>query len=316
MPKDDVAKAEREELEGHAIDSNEEISFDHVEYTWELEADAEEDGCDVATHGGGELEDVPGFESDYALLEGFEPFAADDVDSLEGPVNPCCDDFPMPESVCGRDDRVRITGTTRIPWRLVCKLVMTFKDGARGGCTGWLIGPRTVMTAGHCIYSHSHGGWAEKVEVIPGMNGSSKPFGSQVARWFFSVKGWTKSKKPTHDYGAIILPNDKLGRRLGWFGFAALSNSSLRNLLVNNSGYAGDKPYGTQWFNAGRITHVESRRLKYMIDTAGGHSGSPTWRLRKGQRHGVGIHAYGGCPNASTRITKPVFDNMKRWKYI
>jgi len=316
MSKDDAPKAQREELEGHVIDSNENISFEHAEYTWELEADEVEDGYDVAIHGGGELEDVPEFDGDYALVEGFEPFTDENVDAIEGPPDPCCDDFDTLESVCGRDDRVRITGTTRIPWRLVCQLIMTFKDGARSRCTGWLIGPRTVMSAGHCIYSHGHGGWAKKIEVIPGMNGSTKPFGSQVSTRFFSVKGWTQHKKATHDYGCIILPNDTLGRRLGWFGFAALSDSSLKNLLVNNSGYAGDKPFGTQWFNAGRITKVEARRLHYMIDTYGGHSGSPTWRLKSGHRHGVGIHAYGGCPNKSTRITKPVFDNMKRWKYI
>ena len=100
------------------------------------------------------------------------------------------------------------------------------------------------MTAGHCLYSHSAGGWARQIEVIPGMD------------------------------GAIILPNNTLGNRVGWFGFAALSDGSLRNLLVNNAGYAGDKPFGTLWYNAGRITKVTARRLYYMIDTAGG----PQWQ--------------------------------------
>jgi V8-like Glu-specific endopeptidase len=107
-----------------------------------------------------------------------------------------------------------------------------------------------------------------------------------------------------------------LGNTVGWFGFACLSGSSLRNLLVNNAGYAGDKPFGTLWFNAGRITRVTTRRLYYMIDTYGGHSGSPVWRSRGGRRYGVGVHNYGGCPNKATRITRPVFENMKNWKNL
>ena len=86
------------------------------------------------------------------------------------------------------------------------------------------------------------------------------------------------------------------------------------NMLINNAGYAGDKPFGTLWFNAGRITRVTSRRLYYMIETYGGHSGSPVWRFHNNQRHAGGIHAYGGCPNKAARITREVFNNMMNWK--
>ena len=172
------------------------------------------------------------------------------------------------------------------------------------------------MTAGHCVYSHGAGGWAQRIEVVPGMDSSRRPYGSLVGTSFRSVRGWTRERNPDYDYGAIILPNNSLGNRVGWFGFAVLSDSSLRELLVNNSGYPGDKPVGTQWYNAGRVTRTTSRRLFYMLDTAGGQSGSPTWRLRDNKRHAVGIHAYGGCPNKSTRITREVFDNMKTWKNL
>jgi len=113
---------------------------------------------------------------------------------------------------------------------------------------------------------------------------------------------------------AIILPNGDLGNRVGYFGFAALPDNGLQNLLLNNTGYAGDKPFGTTWFNAGRVTSVTARKIFYMVDTYGGHSGSPVWRYLNGQRHAIGVHAYGGCPNSATRIITEVYNNMLMWK--
>ena len=277
--------------------------------------DLVEDGFDIATHGGGSLEAVPGFNAAHALTEGFESSQSTIAENQDLSAS-CLLEYDQPESVCGRDDRVRITATTSIPWRMICQLFITRNDGGGSRCTGWFIGPRTVMTAGHCVYSHSAGGWARSIEVIPGMDGSSRPYGSLVGTSFRSVEGWIRDRSPDYDYGAIILPNNSLGNRVGWFGFTALSDRSLNELLINNSGYPADKPTGTQWFNSGRITRVTDRRLFYMLDTYGGQSGSITWRLREGKRHAVGIHAYGGCPNKSTRINREVFDNMKMWKNL
>lgn len=262
----------------------------------------------------GEIEAVKGFDASRAL-EG-----AADSESMAAAVADLPDAattvYMQPESVCGSDDRVRITPATNIPWRWICKLFITFPDNARFVGTGWFIGPRTVMTAGHCVYSKANGGWAKSVEVVPGMDAASRPYGSQVGTSFRSVLGWTVDSKPEFDYGAIILPNCDLGNRVGWFGFAALSDDSLKNLLVNTSGYPGDKPAGTQWFNAGQVSDVKERKIYYMVDTMGGQSGSPVWRYLNGQRHAVGIHAYGGCPNSATRITNEVFNNMMAWRSI
>lgn len=259
----------------------------------------------------GELESLPGFEPQRALDEGMPTEILTD-ELLD--LGECRPEGFEPESVCGRDDRIQVNNTTSVPWRWICKLIMTFPNGARGGCTGWFIGPKAVMTAGHCVYSRGNGGWAREIEVIPGMRGVTRPYGSMVGTSFRSVIGWTRDSDPNYDYGCIILPSPTLGNQLGYFGFAALTDASLQNLLVNNSGYPGDKAFGTQWFNAGRITNVTSRKIYYMLDTYGGQSGSPTWRYQSSQRHAVGIHAYGGCPNSSTRITTAVFNTMMAWR--
>ena len=264
----------------------------------------------------GEIESVVGFDPSHALNEGTMGEEVPITNELANILDAGELEFDEPESVCGADDRVRISPVNRYPWRAICKLIITRADGRQSGCTGWFIGPRTVMTAGHCVFSHAAGGWAQRIEVVPGMDASSRPYGSQVGTSFRSVTGWTQDRKVEYDYGAIILPNNNLGNRVGWFGFTNLSDSSLNNLLVNNSGYAGDKPFGTQWFNAGQITNVTDRRLFYMIDTFGGHSGSPVWRYQDGNRHAVGIHNYGGCPNKASRITRQVYDRMLEWKNL
>ncbi|SRR5712692_9730560 len=220
----------------------------------------------------GEIESAAGFDPTHALNEGMPPqFLTDELTSLEM-LHP--EEYPFPESVCGRDDRVRISPATAVPWRWICQLIITFPNGARSRCTGWFIGPRTVMTAGHCVFSRGNGGWASSIEVIPGLDAASRPFGSQIGTSFRSVTGWVNNGDQNYDYGAIILPNGNLGNQVGWFGFASLSDASLNNLLVNNSGYPGDKPFGTQWFNAGRITNVTARKIYY-------HGGYLWWAERQ-----------------------------------
>ncbi|NEZ57522.1 trypsin-like serine peptidase [Adonisia turfae] len=289
------------------------------------ESENEEELAESSFEGSGELEDVPGVSADKVLQESLEELGAaeatgEEITPYEELINlPSIESFvfDQPESICGTDTRSQITSTTRVPWRWNCKLVIHAPNGGKYHGTGFLIGPCTVMTAGHCVHGGKGGQWMRKIEVIPGMDGAKRPYGTYVSSNLRSVTGWTRDGKPTHDYGAIILgSNHKVGCRVGYFGFANYSDSTLKNMLVNTAGYPADKPFGTQWYTYGKIEKVESRRLHYMFDTYGGQSGSSVWRLTSGQRYAVGIHAYGGCPNKATRIAKPVFDNMKAWRAL
>ena len=310
-------------MDNHEIVSSDEWDEEDVD---PLNHDLEEDGYDIATHGGGELENVPDYDFSDSLTQGLEEINDDENLDLEILPPPCEEDGCAAEQdadqlepvdgqaeiVFGRDDRVRIKNTTALPWRMICVLIITWPNGKRSRCTGFFIGPHTVVTAGHCVYSHANRGWAKKILVIPGMKDrNTRPYGAQAGRSFRSVKGWIKKKRKADDYGCIILPNNKLGNKVGHFGFAALSTRSLKRLLVNNAGYPSDKPFG-MWYNAGRITRVLARQIFYKLDTYRGQSGGPVWRRRSGKLHVVGIHNYGG--NKATRITKTVYNNMMKWK--
>ena len=226
---------------------------------------------------------------------------------------------PLSETVHGPDDRVRINNTGSYPWRVHASLLITARDGSRWIGTGWFIGPHTLMTAGHVVFIKNSGvpgrdGWVRSIDVMPGRNGSSLPFGTVRSSNFRSVTGWTNSGNENFDYGAIIIPNN-LGNTTGWLGFGVFSDSDLRSSVGNISGYPGDKPSGTQWYAARRIDSVNSRKVYYDIDTAGGQSGSAVYRIINGNRYGVAIHAYGGArTNSGTRIVRPVYDNMVAWR--
>lgn len=223
------------------------------------------------------------------------------------------------EIVIGVDDRVRINNTGGYPWRVHASLLITARDGSRWIGTGWFIGRRTLMTAGHVVFIHNPAlparhGWVRTIQVMPGRNGNQLPYGSVTSSNFRSVLGWTRDGNENYDYGAILLPTN-LGNRTGWFGFGVFSDRDLLASVGNISGYPGDKPAGTQWYAARRIASVAARKVYYDIDTAGGQSGSAVYRIMSGGRYGVAIHAYGGAVNNSgTRITLPVFNNMLAWK--
>jgi glutamyl endopeptidase len=231
-------------------------------------------------------------------------------------------EYRVMEVIIGPDDRVRVTNNQNYPWRCICSLLITARTGMQYIGTGWLVSPRLVLTAGHCVYMADEDGWPTQIEVIPGRNGTVRPFGSAISRDFRSVTGWTQDNDSNYDYGAILLPADKrYGEQLGWFGYANRQDDHLRGITLNLAGYPGDggKPPnqqdGTQWFHSRGVKDVMDRQITYEIDTYGGQSGAPVWEMTSnGSRYGVAIHTWGTTiNNGATRITSAVFDNIVRW---
>jgi glutamyl endopeptidase len=241
-------------------------------------------------------------------------------------------DAPPPafESIIGTDERIRILDTDLPPWRMICALRMRGPSGGAAIGTGWFIGPKTVLTAGHCVFSnHFFGGWAASVEVIPGLVGpgndpSLRPAGSVTSDRLSSVDRWIEHEDPDFDVGCIHL-NEPKGEEVGWFALAALPPDELTGYRVNVSGYPGDRGAGfEQYHAANRVLSVTDRRLFYEVDTYGGQSGAPVWIHKDPSAPplAVGIHAYGtgGTPaalgitaNSAPRILPEVLEKLKEW---
>src|SRR5688572_29135848 len=203
---------------------------------------------------------------------------------------------PQPESVIAEDQRVRIEETGVFPWRAIASLLITAADNSNWIGTGWFVSPRVLVTAGHCVFIHSgdpqRHGWVKSISVMPGRDADQLPFGAVTASDFRSVSGWTTNRRENFDYAGIIIPTP-LGDQVGTFGFGAYPDGELRGALVNISGYPGDKEQGTQWYDRREVVQVNSHKVYYDIDTAGGQSGAPVWRVVDERAIAVAIHAYG-----------------------
>ena len=225
-----------------------------------------------------------------------------------------------PESVIDPDSRVQIMDTTTFPGRAIAYLLVTWVDNTQGSCTGWYVGPRTLATAGHCVYNTEAGtghGWAKSIVVYAGRNGATLPYGTATSHRVFSVVGWTSSGDPAYDFGGIQT-NETTGNAVGYFGLTVLAGNTFPGAYTVQ-GYPGDKPAATMWRMSGAITNANINREWYNMDTFGGQSGSPLFRVASGKYYGYGIHTYGvSLPpyfgNSATRITQTVFNTFAAWK--
>lgn len=217
------------------------------------------------------------------------------------------------ESVIGPDGRTQITATTTYPSSAIAFLEVYFPGGA-GSCTGWFLDSSRLVTAGHCLYDSSLGGFAVAIDVYPGRNGMVAPFGIFTADdWFVSSK-WIDTESPKFDYGVLTLDSN-IGNTVGWFGMKpSTSNDTLLNHKLKVRGYPGDKVYGTMWNMGGRIEQVTNTRFFYAIDTFGGQSGSPAYGKNGGDCNpcALGVHTYGigggWTRNSASRINQKAYD--------
>ena len=167
--------------------------------------------------------------------------------------------------VIGADTRKRILNTTIAPFRYICHVEINRGTGGEPGRTGTLIGPKTVLTAGHCIWDETNDRLEDLstvvIRVIPGRNGSSEPLPATQAKKLIVPAGYNRSKGATSlDYGIIQLKDD-IGNRIGYwsmnykkwtkdaYGVSILQRAlpqSVGQLKVNLSGYPTDRGGGIQ----------------------------------------------------------------------
>ena len=249
-----------------------------------------------------------------AWLNGALPFAARTPAALTDMI---------PESIIGDDDRTVEVDTTGIPQRLVASLTIRSSTGARFYGTGWLASARCVLTCGHCVHDQQMGGMAASIEVVPGLSGTNRPFGTFQAVGFDAHPAWKASADRAYDLGFILL-GERVGQSLGHFAIGQMPpNGALTGQPLLCAGYPlFDGGHSWQLSGVGTAKLVSGNRLFHDVDTENGTSGGPVWLANgpPGPPTAVAVHAYekealpgGGTANSGTAITPENYATIQGW---
>ncbi|MDO5092447.1 MAG: trypsin-like serine protease [Propionibacteriaceae bacterium] len=217
--------------------------------------------------------------------------------ATEGFVASHSPDGDTDEKIIGGDDRRRITNTTEFPNSAV---VYIHRSNGRQYCTGWLVSPDTLVTAGHCIYDDN--GWNFNLEYSPGANGSERPYGTATAAQLWTDTTWVSDRDSRQDWGIVKL--DRAFPDAGYFGLR-WQTASYDGTEVQLRGCPQDRPAGELWGMGGPITESQPNNLRYQMDTYNAQSGSPVFLGDVHQSIAIHTGSVGSEEqNRSTRITE------------
>lgn len=184
----------------------------------------------------------------------------------------------------GYDSRYKINNTTIPPYSSICLIRTVWKNGAIGENTGCMIGTDTVLTAGHCVQSSKEGGEAFYISVIPGNNGTTKPYGTFYAKTVYVHPHWKNGENDNYDWAVIKLAdtsggNDtQIGDETGYLGLDYFTTGSLNGISVWLTGYPWDCE-NTMWRSGGEITNTLNKLILFSCDAEKGESGAPVTTL-------------------------------------
>ena len=177
-----------------------------------------------------------------------------------------------------------VPNTTLFPHSAICQLRMTAPDGKHYIGTGFYIGANRILTCAHNLDG------MQSVTIIPGRNGSDKPFGEctvQNSSWRIARPPYTGSGNWENDLA--VIDNVPLAAPNGqWFQFLNATPSDRMPIVV--CGYAkrsvtipeltaaidGDKQHLHGGYAASQ-SNLEV--IEYPILTLKGNSGSPVYHL-------------------------------------
>jgi len=201
------------------------------------------------------------------------------------------------------------------PWSTQCKLYMTFPNGGVYYGSGTLIGKKYVITAGYNLYSAALGGWARGIEVIPGLDGHYKPFGSAWAASMRTYSDFIHRGDMNLNIGLVSL-GQPIGEYTGWLGYGSFSDGDLRAATIHIAGYPVDLSYGrTLYYDYGWLSGFSYHRVySNSVGAFAGEGGAGIYlKNSSGGRYVFAVNDVSDCPRAGCRINYWTYWDLHNW---
>lgn len=234
----------------------------------------------------------------------------DSADVVDGGPPPSVVDFEGPTPL-DFSSLSLVPDPENYPWSVNVRLLIDWPNGGRSGCSGVLVDPRWIVTAGHCIFSHDAGGWATGVRVVPAYDNGDEPYGVAFAVHLFSWGGWTENADLRWDIAHVRL-NQPIGAMTGWHGIGYNSaDSFFEDNTFFNPGYPGESPFNFErmYSRSGYYDDTDTEIVGHNDRSYHGQSGSGSYHIDGDSRHVYAVLSHGGSSwTGHTRITGSKFE--------
>lgn len=159
------------------------------------------------------------------------------------------------------------------PMSAQVKLFLHFPNGGTYEGSGTMIGSKYVLTSMNNVYQAGFGGLVSWIEVVPGLDGYYKPFGSAYASYIrYYYDGYSK-------VGLLTLDRH-IGNSTGWLGYGSYSDSYLSSRWGHQFSYRQDRDYGrVLYYNNGNIGNLNRDWLSVGVSFHTGDMGAGMYLL-------------------------------------
>lgn len=188
----------------------------------------------------------------------------------------------LPPGIVGQDDRIPLDSAAW-PWHSLGRLTINREKGEY--CSGALIAPDAVLTAGHCLYNRVLKGWhnPEAIIFVAGLNRDSVQ-GTSRGKFIEHDPDFSGTLEPTpaliaHDWAILRLQQALPLKPLPVQRLPAPDTNApaSKKLHLQRAGYSMDRPFLLSLHDGcdllGRL--ADDRILFTNCDSTYGDSGSP-----------------------------------------